>query len=141
MSSTKIHSNRAYHVYNRGVSKQKIFKKDADYKYFIFRIAYYKLKYKINIVIFCVMPNHYHFLFDVGNKPRNVALFMQCIQHTYSCYFNREHNHVGHVFQGRYKRRTIKSEADFKYVFNYIRTNPVKDGLVKKPEDWPYMEY
>ena len=141
MSSTKTHSNRAYHLYNRGVSKRKIFKTDADYKYFIFRIAYYKLKYKIDIEIFCIMPNHYHLLLNVGNKPKNVALFMQCIQQTYSRYYNREYNHVGHVFQSNYKKRSIKSEADYKYIFNYILNNPVDAGLVKSPEEWPYTEF
>jgi REP element-mobilizing transposase RayT len=77
MREYKIHKNRAYHVVNRGVSKRKIFKNDADYKYFMFRIAYYKRKYKIKIVIFCIMPNHYHFLFDVGNEPSNIGNFMK----------------------------------------------------------------
>ncbi len=141
MTFTKIHSNRAYHIINRGVSKRKIFKTDADYKYFIFRIAYYKLKHKIDIEIFCIMPNHFHFLFNVGNKPKNVGLFMQQLQLTYARYFNREYNHSGHVFESTYKRIPIKNEPHYKYIFKYILNNPVEAGLVKTPEEWPYTEF
>lgn len=138
---TKIHSNRAYHIYNRGVSKHKIFKRDADYKYFIFRIAYYKFKYKIDFEIFCIMPNHYHFLINVGNNPANVAIFMQCIQLTYARYYNREYKHAGHVFESTYKRKHIENEAHYKYIYNYILFNPVEANLVKTPEEWAYTKF
>lgn len=141
MVFTKIHNNRAYHIFNRGVSKRKIFKTDADYKYFVFRIAYYKYKYKVDFEIFCIMPNHYHFLFNIGNKPENVANFMKCLQQTYSRYYNREYQHSGHVFESTYKRIPIKNEAHYKYIFNYILYNPVTANLVDNPEKWPYIEF
>jgi len=141
MGELKIRKNRAYHIFNRAVSKRKIFKRDADYKYFIFRIAYYKFKYKIDFEIFCVMPNHFHFLLNKGNNPENVKMFMSCLKQTYARYYNREYNHVGHVFESVYKRKPIKNEAHYKYIFNYILNNPVEAELVKNPEDWPYTEF
>ena len=66
-----------YHVYNRGLNKDKLFNDSQDYGYFLKLLArYLDQNYKtkpgeiprpsyaneIDLIAFCLMPNHYHFL-------------------------------------------------------------------------------
>lgn len=61
---------------------------------------------------------------------------------SYARYFNNKYENSGHVFQGPYQNKPISTKAQFKYVYNYIKENPVEAGLVKNADDWLYtVEY
>lgn len=84
------------------------------------------------------MPNHFHFLVYTEKKSINISNFMKSIQISYARYFNRINNHSGHVFQGAYKNKPINDPVAMLKVIDYIKNNPVRAGLVKNPQDWPY---
>ena len=130
--------NKFYHIYNRGVSKMKICRRDEDYRYFIYLISKYKRIARIKIDEGCIMPNHLHLLVQSPRTHKNISKFMQRIQQCYSRYYNREHGHKGHVFESVYQHNELSTTSSIEYVKNYIINNPVKAKLVKKPEDWPY---
>lgn len=130
--------NNHIHIFNRGVSKMKIFKYDHDYRYFMFIISNYAYKYNIDLRKVCVMPNHFHLLIKCPKSSKNISKFMQLLQISYARYFNKQYNHSGHVFQGQYKFTVLSTPGSLKYIKNYIYQNPVRAGLVKNPEDWPY---
>lgn len=138
MRKPELRKNVVYHIYNRGVSKRKIFKNDADYRFFMYKLPQYKKKYEIELVSFCLMPNHFHLLVRNSYKGEYIAHFMKSLQLSYACYFNREYKHSGHVFQGSYKNKVIDTPAYLGRIIEYIAMNPVRKGLVAKPEDWPY---
>ena len=138
MRKPKVRKNVVYHIYNRGVSKWKIYKKDADYKFFIYKLAQYKKKYEIEIVSYCVMPNHFHLLVRSPYKGEYISQFMKSLQLSYACYFNREYKHSGHVFQGSYNNKEVGTGRYLARVIDYIAMNPVRKGLVLSPEKWPY---
>ena len=64
---------------------------------------------------------------------------MQSLQCAYAKYFNHKYKQSGHLFEGRYNNKPIKDEMYFHQLENYIKNNPVKDGLVKDIKDWPYV--
>ncbi|MBN1494116.1 transposase [Candidatus Peregrinibacteria bacterium] len=132
-----LHSHTFYHIYNRGVSKQKIFLIEADYRYFMYKLAIFKHKYYIKMIKFCVMPNHFHLLIYTQEKPKNISLFMKGLQYTCAFRFNKKYKHSGHVFESCYKIKSIPAE-DLPKIINYIEQNPVRKGLVMRAEDWPY---
>lgn len=139
MRKPAIYKDYHYHIYNRGVSQQNIFKNEIDFRYFMYRIAYYKIKYQIEIVVCCIMPNHYHLLLKSPLGAINIYKFMQGLQLTYAKYFNRTYTHKGHVFESKYHHKAVKTAKSLANVINYIRQNPVKKRLVSAAEEWPYL--
>lgn len=141
------------HVLNRGVDKRKIFLDKQDHLRFIHDLfefndqdsadtASYAFRRKtpisdvgrpkirkqrkllVDIVAFCLMPNHYHLL--ITPKIENgVAFFMKKLNGGYSKYFNTRYERSGALFQGKYKRIIIENEAHFIHLPYYIHFNPL----------------
>lgn len=140
------------HVMNRGVDKRNIFMQEEDYFRFIHDLfefndtapvnntAYFFVKNHndiarpyierkprkllVEVLAFCLMPNHYHLLlnprFDDG-----VTKFMKKLNMGYAKYFNEKYKRSGALFQGRYKSVTVTNERHFVYLPYYIYLNPL----------------
>ncbi len=138
MRYPQLQKNLHYHIYNRAISKRLIFKHDIDYRFFMYKISEFKQIHNILILVYCIMPNHFHLLLRSDNEAQNISKFMKSILQSYSRYFNKSRNHTGHVFEGRFCHKSVNNRLDMKKVKKYILDNPVKAGLVKKYYDWPY---
>src|SRR4029450_6309199 len=125
-----------YHVIVRGNQRQKTFLTEADYQAYLERLACYRKKYAYGVYAYCLMPNHVHLLLESSHQP--LGKFMQGVQQSYSQYFNRRHRKVGHVFQGRYKAIICAKDEYLLALIRYIHLNPVRAGLVTKPELYRY---
>lgn len=93
----------------------------------------------VEILAFCLMPNHIHLLLR-QLKLSGISKFLQKFGTGYAGYFNKKYNRVGHLFQGRFKIIHIKTNDQLKNVFVYIHTNPIalvapnwKDMGIKNP--------
>ncbi|MCF7917411.1 hypothetical protein K9L27_00165 [Candidatus Gracilibacteria bacterium] len=52
-----------YHIYNRGYNQQQLFFENRDYEKFQNNISRYQEKFSsIRIPVWCILPNHFHFL-------------------------------------------------------------------------------
>ena len=88
---------------------------------------------------YCLMPNHYHLMVDT---PRaDLPEGMRDLNSAYATRFNAAHELAGHVFQGRYGSRLIRSDPHAREVSRYIPLNPVRAGLRTNPEDWEWSSY
>ena len=125
-----------YHLMARGNNGQKIFRGEADYRFFVEGLGRTRENHPFRLYAFCLMPNHFHLLAEVGEAP--TARIMQALLTAYSREFNRRHDHRGHVFQGRYKAIVCDKESYLLELTRYIHLNPVRARLVKRPEDWPW---
>jgi putative transposase len=85
------------------------------------------------------MTNHYHIV--VETIEGNLARGMQQLNGVYSQYFNRRHNLVGHVFQGRYKGILVQRDAYLLELTRYVVLNPVRAGFVQLPDEWAWSSY
>ena len=81
-------------------------------------------KLLVNLLAFCLMPNHYH-LFLTPRIKNGTALFMKKLNAGYSRYFNEKYQRKGALFEGKYKRIIIKDEAHFIHLPYYIHYNPL----------------
>jgi len=151
-----------YHIVNRGVDKRKIFLDKEDYLRFIHDLYefndeepagytyYYFNKYRdvrrpdiekkkrkriVDLLAFCLMPNHYHLLL-IPKKPEYLTLFMKKLNGGYAKYFNEKYRRTGTLFERRFKRILIKREEHFKHLPYYIHCNPLD---LKYPE-WRQRE-
>jgi hypothetical protein len=66
---------------------------------------------------------------------------MRQINGIYTQRFNRRHARVGHLFQGRFHSMLIEKDAHLLEVVRYVVLNPVRAGLSKRPDDWPWSNY
>ena len=123
--------NAYHHVYNRGNNKQLIFKDDLDYAIFIKRLRLYKNKFNIDILAYCLMPNHFHLLTQQKSE-QPLFRMIQFLTNGYAMYFNKRHQRVGHLFQGKFQAKNIAKEKYLVRLSQYIHLNPANLGLSPK---------
>jgi len=136
----KYADEHTYHVYNRGAHRSAIFRKRAHYQKCIGLLGKCSAQYRITVVAYCLMPNHYHMLArqELGGS---ISRFLQTTFNAYVQYFNTLERHSGTLFQGPAKSRLIVSDAHLMRSLVYIHTNPVRASLVRNVRDWEYSDY
>ncbi|KKQ45429.1 MAG: hypothetical protein US62_C0015G0010 [Candidatus Woesebacteria bacterium GW2011_GWA1_37_8] len=134
-----------YHIYNRGVDKRKIFQRDLDYSVFLRLLKEYLLPIDhpdllkiqgiiprrkplncyddIELISYCLMPNHFHLLIRQKSKY-GLKRFSKALLTNYSMYFNKTYERTGRLFQGVYKAVLILDESYFLHLSRYIHLNP-----------------
>lgn len=147
-----------YHIYNRGVAYQPIFKNKRDYQRFILTFSYYRshnlplrlskvlqlskdLKYKmlssvdkdnkktVEMVAYCFMPNHFHLLLKQVTIG-GISKYLRQSVNSYVKFFNTKYKRIGSLFQGMFKAVHIESDEQLIHVSRYIHLNPLVSYLV-----------
>nr|WP_242046553.1 transposase [Cylindrospermum sp. FACHB-282] len=90
-----------YHVYNRGNNRQTIFFERENYIYFLRLVKEHLITNAVDIVAYCLMPNHYHFLVYLRDETLSDA--MKSLSLSYTKAINRRFNRSGVLFQGRFQ--------------------------------------
>lgn len=158
-----------YHVFNRSIAKTNIFHADNYLQRSINTIDYYrycqKLRFSmfgllsynqqqiylssigkskpiVEIYVFSIMPNHFHFLIKqlVSN---GIAKFIGTFQNSYAKFFNTLNKREGSLFQDRFKAKRITTNEELIHVSRYIHLNPVSSSLItfKELAHYPYTSY
>jgi putative transposase len=128
-----------YHIYNRGHNYQSIFFDRENYLYFL-RLTREHLSLKsVDVVAYCLMPNHYHFLVYLRDETLSDA--MKSLSLAYTKAINKRFNRCGSLFQGRFQGILVSNMSYMVNLARYIHLNPVKAGLVEKPEEWEFSSY
>ena len=168
MPSRKIPliTNEYYHIYNRGFNKQKIFLSPHDYqrafeaiRYYHFLTPPFKFSYlnkitlnqkkklldqlistQIDILAFCFMPNHFHFLVK-QIKDNGILNSISKFSNSYSKYFNLIHEKKGPVFEGRFQAVRITNNEQLLHLSRYIHLNPYTASIVKNIPDLKKFPY
>jgi len=149
-------SNGYYHIFNRGVDKRRIFLRYGHYTRFIHSIRALldtgsatepslknqglALKYKIDILCYCLMPNHYHFLLRQIRK-NGITEFMHHLNTSYTMYFNKNNDRIGRLFEYTFKAKEIDSDEQLLHVSRYIHLNPLIGNIVKDLSLYPWSSY
>ena len=190
-------SGHIYHIYNQGNNRQKIFFIRENYLFFLEKIRTYILPYA-DILAWCLMPNHFHFMVYVNaievdeaivktsqgatssrtltntsgalsrtlttNRMMGFNKSIGILLASYTRAINNQEKRTGSLFRKETKAICLTRitgitpawvtsmgvtkinigipEKQYPNIcFNYIHNNPVKDGLVAKPEDWEFSSY
>lgn len=128
-----------YHVIVRGNRKQDIFLDDSDRRDFIDRVRRYKEKCGFVLYAYVLMTNHVHLLIETRKTP--LSKIMQLINFTYTQRFNKRHEKVGHLFQGRYKALLCDRDEYLLQLVRYIHLNPVRANLAAQPQDYKWSSH
>lgn len=132
--------NTYYHVYNRGVEKRKVFLDAEDYTVFLNLFKRYLndrpatdnkgreydwLAKDVELIAFCLMPNHFHLLlFQIEIDA--VTKLLRSVCSAYTTYFNKKYKRVGTLFQGTFKASNIYDDVYLAYITRYIHRNPAR---------------
>ena len=165
-------TSETYHVLNRGISNQLVFKTKGNLDRAIKTMKYYQnenppLKFSeffliskkrrkeiiekmpikkqvlIEMIAFCLMPNHFHFILKQV-KDQGISSYISKFTNSYTRYFNVKNKRHGPLFQGKFKAVRIKSEAQLLHLSRYIHLNPYSSHIIKKAEEienYPYSSF
>jgi len=128
-----------YHVTSRGNAQKDIYLDDEDRETCLDVLREVCERFNWVVHAYCLMSNHYHLL--VETPDGNLSQGMRHLNGVYTQRFNRKHNRVGHVFQGRYKAILVQKESYLLELARYIVLNPVRAEMVRSAKDWPWSSY
>ncbi|MEN6390483.1 MAG: transposase [Syntrophomonas sp.] len=128
-----------YHIMMRGNERKSIFLDDNDRQRFLDTVLKKKHEFGLVVYGYCLMDNHIHLI--MRNDRYNISTIMRGIATSYAMFFNIKYNRVGHVFQGRFKSEPVVDDRYLLSVLRYVHNNPVKAGIVEKPEHYAWSSY
>lgn len=128
-----------YHVTSRGNEQKDVFKSQKDREKFLDYLASATQRYGAVLHAYCLMSNHYHLLLETPDG--NLSQIMRHINGAYTTYFNVKRKRAGHLFQGRYKAILVEFDEYAMELTRYIHLNPVRAGMVARPEDYIWSSY
>lgn len=128
-----------YHVTSRGDRREAIYEDDADRHLFLSLLDQVCEADNWFCHAYCLMDNHNHILIETPDA--NLSKGMRQLNGMYTQKFNHKHGRVGHVFQGRYKAILVEKQAYLLELARYIVLNPVRAGMVRTANDWPWSSY
>ena len=145
--------NELYHIYNRGNNRQQIFFNPDNYLFFLEKVRKFILPH-CDILAYCLMPNHFHFLINADNrtistkviadKEKNIlSESIRTLLSSYTQAINKQNKTSGSLFQQNTKAKAILKGSNLYDLlcFHYIHQNPMKAKLVEKMEDWAYSSF
>ena len=113
-----------YHVMNRGNQRDQVFFTNDHYELFLEKLSIFAEEYNIQIICYCLMPNHFHLY--LRTPEANLSRFMQSCLTSFSVTMNRKRGKSGHLFQGRFKSHLVDDSAYGMVLSRYIHLNPVR---------------
>lgn len=128
-----------YHVILRGNGGQVVFLTDADRCRFFLLLQEGGCRFGYRVHAFCCMTNHIHLVVQAGEIP--LSRSMQNLSFRYTRWINGREKRSGHLFQGRYQAILVDRDAYLLELSRYIHLNPVRAGLVARPEEYPWSSY
>ena len=155
MQETKgLEPNKFYHIYTRGNNGETVFVNKESYFYFMQLYRKYVSPY-VNTFSYCLLPNHVHFLIQVKDNealfkdselnqekiPVNLQRQLGHLLNAFTKAMNVRFERNDSLFQKRFRRKEVTSEAYFTRLIFYIHFNPQHHGLIENHQDWPYSSY
>ena len=125
-----------HHITQRGNHGENVFFTESDRHLYLQWLKEYKLRYKIEIIAYCLMNNHIH-LVTVPAQADSLQRALKPLHMRYAQHINRKQKWAGHLWQGRF----FSSPLDEAYLWScvrYVERNPVRAGMVAKAEDYPW---
>jgi len=135
----EFRAGECYHLYNRGHNYGDIFFERENQLYFLRLVGRYLIPGVLDVVAYCLMPNHYHLL--VRLRADDLSPAMQRLGLAYTKAVNKRYERAGALFQGPFQAVHVDRDEYLLHLSRYIHLNPVIAELVGQPEDWEFSSY
>ena len=124
---------------SRGNERAPIFVDDFDRTDFLDLLSSVVVKELFQLHAYCLLGNHYHLLLET--PVGRLSCGMHRLNGRYAQRFNWRHDRSGHLFEGRFQAILVERELHLLELHRYIVLNPVRAGIVNRPEDWKWSSY
>lgn len=128
------------HIVQRGNNRAPCFVVPGDYPRYLAFLLDAAERTRSAVHAYALMTNHVHLLVSPG-EPGAASALMHLLGTRYVAYFNRRHDRSGTLWEGRFRSCVVDSEAYLLRCYQYIELNPVRAGMVVRPEDYRWSSY
>jgi REP element-mobilizing transposase RayT len=128
-----------YHVTSRGNNREPLFWSNVDRATFMVILARVAMLFDWRLWAWCLMTNHYHLVVQI--RETGLSKGMQRLNTGYSRSTNVRHARQRHLFQNRFASRLIEVDSHLLEANRYVVLNPVRAGMAKRPDTWPWTSY
>ena len=125
-----------HHVTQRGNRREKTFFNPDDYESYRLWLAESSSRAGCAVWAYCLMPNHVHVILVPSDEDGLRKTFAD-LHRRYTTRINTRLDVIGHLWQGRFGSAAMDEEHLLNAI-RYVTLNPVRAGLVQRPEDWPW---
>lgn len=141
-----------FHIYNRGVNGENLFKEKKNYYYFLDQYKFYCADI-LETLAYCLLKNHFHMLVHVKENievPKRTGSGMfklntsKQLSHFFNSYaqsINKACNRTGPLFESPFERKLIDDESYLMTMIYYCHRNPVHHGFVADLTEWEFSSY
>ena len=144
-----------YHIYNRGINKENIFKEDRNYSFFLERYTKF-IAPVAETYSYCLLKNHFHVLirtrsegeirmaFPLKEKLETGRIISMQFSHLFNSYaqaVNKSFKRTGGLFETPFRRIAVRDAAYRIGLMRYIHLNPGKHGFTDDFKTYPWSSY
>ncbi len=144
---TPLENGKYYHIYNRGINSDILFKDNDNYNYFL-KLYDTHIDPIAETFAWCLMKNHFHFLIRIKEVEEiKTAIKIQpsqCFSNLFNAYtkaFNKKYNRHGALFERPFRRKWVNYDNYFQNLIVYIHNNPVHHNICEHPLEYAWSSY
>ena len=128
--------HEAHHITQRGNYGLDVFDRDSNYQYYIELINEYASDHGVEILAYCLMTNHVHFIV-IPKTENGLGKFFNTVHMRYAHYINRQRKVKGHLWQGRFYSCVLDEAHTYRGI-RYVEKNPARAKMVKNAWEYPW---
>jgi putative transposase len=150
---TPLQPQQYYHIFNRGINGENIFREERNYQYFLDLYAKH-INPVADTFSYCLLKNHFHLLVRIRSNDATVgeqntreisttnsSVAFSNFFNAYAKGFNKTYSRTGSLFEHTFRRVLVTDDAQYTATIRYIHKNPQKHGFVDDFRAWPYSSY
>jgi putative transposase len=134
-------ANYPHHIVQRGHNRRVVFLTDKDRLSYLETLQEFRLELELKVYGYCLMTNHVHLIVDPGADAANLGRLMKRLAGRHTRRINRLKHRTGTAWEGRFRCSPIESDRYLLACARYVDLNPVRAGMVKAPELYPWSSY
>ena len=132
--------NLPVHVVQRGNNQLAVFFDDDDRRVCLDWLGQAAGENGCAIHAHALMTNHVHLLMTPADGQA-VSATLQALGRRFVPHANHRHGRTRTLWEGRFKASPVQEERYLFARYCYIELNPVRAGMVERPEHWPWSSY
>ena len=129
-----------WHIIQRGNNRSVCFQAEEDYQFYLHYLREFAERFGCAIHAYVLMTNHVHLLLT-PEREDSAGLLMKHLGQRYVQYVNRTYRRSGTLWEGRFRSCLTQGEDYVLACHRYIELNPVRAGMVRRPQDYRWSSY
>lgn len=121
----------------RGHNRDASFRGTEDYLDYLALLRTGALRSETRIHAYVLMTNHVHLLVT-SRISDGVSRLFHYVSGRYSAHFNKRHGRSGALWERRFHASPVDSDRYCLACYRYIELNPVRAGMVRRPDDYAW---